>query len=163
MKIVSSAFKDGQPIPQKYAYVKGGKSISPALNWTDSPAGVKEFALIVDDPDAPFPDKPRKQGPWVHWIIYKIPAIAAGLKEGLGNAEKLSDPAGALQGKNDFGEIGYGGPMPPQGSPPHRYVFTIYALDAQLDLKPGLTKAKLLEAIKGHILAEGKLTGTYKQ
>ncbi|MBI5723567.1 MAG: YbhB/YbcL family Raf kinase inhibitor-like protein [Planctomycetes bacterium] len=83
--------------------------------------------------------------------------------EGVSDAEKLSDPAGALQGKNDFGEIGYGGSMPPPTSPAHRYVFTLYALDAQLDLKGGLTKAQLLDAIKGHILAQAKLTGTYKR
>ena len=148
MKLVSSAFSEGGMIPSQYTC--DGKDISPPLQWSDVPEGVKSFALICDDPDAPM-------GTWVHWVIYNIPDTLRQLPEAVPATEKLSD--GTLQGKNDFKRFGYGGPCPPGGT--HRYFFKLYALDTKLDLAPGATKAQLLDAMKGHILAEAQLIGKY--
>jgi Raf kinase inhibitor-like YbhB/YbcL family protein len=123
------------------------------LSWENPPAAAKSFALIADDPDAP-------AGIWVHWVIYDLPANAKGLTEDLLKAQTL--PNNAKQGINDFREIGYGGPCPPPG-PAHRYFFKLYALDTQINLKPSATKQQLLNAIKGHILAEAQLIGRYQR
>jgi Raf kinase inhibitor-like YbhB/YbcL family protein len=151
----SSAFDADAAIPAKHT--GEGPDLSPALEWEGLPAGTKELALICDDPDAPRPI------PWVHWVIYKIPATCTGLSEGIPMDQSLSTPAGALQGTTDFGRIGYGGPMPPKGHGTHHYHFKLYALDTTLGLNPGATKKELLAAIKGHVLDEGKLTGTYER
>ena len=111
--------------------------------------GAYEFALVCDDPDAPRPE------PWVHWVVYKIPADRTGLPEG--------DTEGALEGRNDFGRAGYGGPMPPKGHGVHHYHFKVYALGIELEAAVGLTKDQLLEVIKGHVLDEGELVGTYER
>jgi hypothetical protein len=121
--------------------------------WQGVPADTASFALISDDPDAP-------SGTWVHWVIYNIPASATGLPEGVLNLEVLAD--GSRQGINDGDDIGYGGPCPPPGKP-HRYFFKLYCLDTMLDIKGTATKEKLLTAMKGHILAEASLMGTYKR
>ena len=152
--ITSKAFAEGQSIPTKYT--ADGQDVSPPLAWSDVPPGTKELALIVDDPDAPSPQ------PWVHWVIYKIPADATELAEGIPAEAELAAPTGALQGKNSWDKIGYGGPAPPPGGA-HRYYFKLYALDAELDLKSGADKDALLAAMKPHILAEGQLMGTYKR
>jgi hypothetical protein len=107
--------------------------------------------MIADDPDAP-------AGTWVHWVIYDIPLDLRGLTEGIPAADQLAN--GALQGLNDFKRIGYGGPCPPPGKP-HRYYFKLYALDAVLNLPPRATKLHVLEACKGHVLAEAKLMGRF--
>ncbi len=158
MKLTSPAFEPGQPIPKRYT--GEGADVSPPLEWSNVPEGTQEFALICDDPDAPTPE------PWVHWVIYKIPADVTKLPEGIAKTPKLSVPPGALQGKNSWPSgqtIGYRGPMPPPGHGRHRYYFRLYALDKKLDLQPGLTKKQLLEAMKGHILGEGELMGTYER
>jgi len=157
MAIKSKAFSDGQEIPRKYT--GDGQDVSPPLAWSDLPAGTKELALICDDPDAPTPQ------PWVHWVIYKIPADAMGLAEGIPQQEKLTQPAGVLQGKNSWpsGNIGYRGPAPPKGHGVHHYHFKLYALDAPLNAPPGLDKEKLIKAMQGHILAQTELLGTYKR
>ncbi len=111
LELTSSAFQEGQPIPQQHT--GDGKDVSPALKWTDPPAGTKSFALVCDDPDAP-----RKT--WVHWVLFNVAAESRELGEGVPAQETL--PGGARQGKNDFGKIGYGGPAPPRGKP-HRYFF----------------------------------------
>ena len=147
IQLTSTAFGEGERIPTKHT--GEGEDVSPPLVWSGLPEGTKEFALICDDPDAPTPK------PWVHGVVYKIPADCTSLGED--NIGK------ALWGKNSWGRSEYGGPMPPSGDGPHRYVFRIYALDAELDLKPGATKEQLLKAMEGHILAEGKLTGTYER
>jgi Raf kinase inhibitor-like YbhB/YbcL family protein len=155
--ITSTAFDTGQPIPKEYT--GDGEDRSPPLNWSGVPAGSKQLALICDDPDAP------RAEPWVHWVIYNLPARLDSLPEGIGPVERLEDPAGAMQGANSWTSgqtIGYRGPAPPPGKP-HRYYFTLYALDTKLDLEPGLSKENLLEAMKGHILAEGQLMGTYQR
>jgi Raf kinase inhibitor-like YbhB/YbcL family protein len=151
IQILSPAFADGQPIPDKYACA--GQNVSPPLTWTNSPADAKSFALIADDPDAP-------TGTWVHWVIYNLAPAATSLAENTPPLPQL--PGGAKQGVNDFGQIGYGGPCPPQGKP-HRYFFKIYALDTMLDLNSGATKNELLKAMDGRVLAEGQLWGTYQR
>jgi len=121
------------------------------LHWSIPPAGTRSYAIIADDPDAPV-------GIWVHWVIYNLPLDLRGLSEGVPTDEQVLD--GALQGVNDFKRVGYGGPCPPPGKP-HRYFFKLYALDKVLDLKPRATKAQVLDACKGHILAETQLMGRY--
>jgi Raf kinase inhibitor-like YbhB/YbcL family protein len=143
--LTSAAFRDGQPVPSQYT--ADGKNASPPFQWADPPDGTKSFALVCEDPDAP-------RGTFTHWVLYNLPAESRDL------GENATVPGGAAQGTNDFGKTGYGRPSPPPGKP-HRYVFTLSALDARLDLKPGATKAQLRSAMQGHVLAEGKLTGTY--
>ena len=157
MKITvhSVGFDAGQPVPRRYT--ADGEDVSPPLSWPDLPAGTKELALIVDDPDAPSHD------PWVHWVIYRIPSSTEGLQEGVGASKRLTDPQGALQGRNSWGTIGYRGPAPPPGHGTHHYHFKLYALDVSLAVGTGLDKAALLEAMSGHILAEGELVGTYQR
>ncbi len=147
--IASSDFQAGKAIPQDYTC--SGKDVSPALSWDNPPSGTLAFALICDDPDAP-------GGTWVHWVIYNIPASAKGLPRSVKTAKELPD--GSLQGKNDFGKIGYGGPCPPKGRP-HRYFFTVYALSRKLPLAAGAAKKDVLVAMQGSILGKAELVGTY--
>jgi len=147
LEVKSSAFADGGAVPRKYT--GEGEDVSPPLSWSNVPEGTKEFALICDDPDAPRPV------PWVHWVLYKIPASVRELAEG--------SSGGAREGRNDFGNTGYGGPMPPPGHGVHHYHFKVYALDTELDLPAGATKDQLLGAMKGHVAAEGELVGTYER
>jgi hypothetical protein len=146
--LTSPAFQSGESIPLKYTCE--GSNISPPLRWTGSPAGTKTFALICDDPDAP-------SGTWVHWVLFNLPASSGALGERVEPAGNLR--GGAKQGANSFGKIGYGGPCPPPGKP-HRYFFKLYALDAEIALKPGATKQELLRAMEKHVLAQGQLMGT---
>ena len=148
-QIKSPAFGEGQGIPKKYSC--DGSDISPELTWSDPPAGVKEYALITDDPDAPV-------GNWVHWVLYKIPPDLKGIPEGIGKSDEV--PGVGVQGKNSWGRNGYGGPCPPPGKP-HRYYFKFYALSKTLEGKPGMTKEQLLAAIQGAILGEVQLMGTF--
>ncbi|MBU4226288.1 MAG: YbhB/YbcL family Raf kinase inhibitor-like protein [Chloroflexi bacterium] len=148
MKLTSTAFTQGNPIPAQYTCTD--RDISPPLVWGELPAGTQSLALIMDDPDAP-------AGTWVHWVIYNIPASTGGLPENVPPDAKLAD--GSMQGKNSWGKPGYGGPCPPSGT--HRYFFKLYALDAVLTLASGATKAELLTAMEGHILGYAELMGTY--
>jgi len=150
MRVTSTAFSQDGTIPKQYT--GEGKDLSPPLAWSGAPANVQSFALICDDPDAP------RKDPWVHWVLVNVPGDVKELAEGASRSAEL--PAGAREGKNDFGKIGYGGPMPPPGKP-HRYYFKLYALDTMLDLKEGSTKQQVESAIAGHILAEGQLIGKY--
>lgn len=150
MELVSPAFKMNGVIPQKYTC--DGQDISPPLNWKDAPQQTKSFALISDDPDAPV-------GTWVHWVIYNIPATQTQLPEGVAKKYKLE--GGIIQGINDFGKYGYGGPCPPGGT--HRYFFKLYALDTLLPQKENVRKKDLLEMMKGHIIAEATLIGKYSR
>jgi len=151
LSLSSTGFKEGDKIPVKYTC--DGEDISLPITWGEPPQKTQAFALIVDDPDAP-------GGVFTHWVVFNIPSNVRQLGEGVPAQERLQ--SGALQGKNDFGRIGYGGPCPPRG-PAHRYRFTVYALDKPLDLKPGASKKQLLDAMKGHILAQGELMGTYQR
>lgn len=148
-RLSSTAFENGATIPSQYGCA--GSDTSPALSWTDPPAGTKSFALIVEDPDAP-------SGTWVHWVLFDLPASTRQLPKDV--PKKAEIEGGARHGQNDFRRLGYGGPCPPPG-PAHRYYFKLYALDTNLDLKSGASKADLENAMKGHILAEAQLMGRY--
>jgi Raf kinase inhibitor-like YbhB/YbcL family protein len=154
VKVTSTAFGENQSIPK--IYTCEGQDRSPPLNWSGVPANAKSLALIVDDPDAPDPAAPRMT--WVHWVLYDIPVTASGLPEG---AVSNALPKGTLEGLNDWQRTGYGGPCPPIGR--HRYFHKLYALDTVLpDLKKP-TKAALEKAMKGHVVAETQLVGTYEK
>ncbi len=151
MELKSLAFQNGADIPRKHTC--DADDVSPFLSWDNTPAGTRAIALIADDPDAP-------GGTWVHWVIYDLPADTKEVAEGVTKTETLE--RGAKQGVNDFRRVGYSGPCPPPGLP-HRYFFTLYALDAPTNLKPRATKQQLLDAIKGHILSEAQLVGRYQR
>ena len=148
-EITSPAFQPNGMIPTKYTC--DGEDVSPPLAWKEAPAGTESFALISDDPDAPGKT-------WVHWVLYNVPATANGLPEG-GLQSGVID-AGE-EGSTDFGRVGYGGPCPPSGV--HRYYFKLYALDATLRFPKPPTKAQLLDAMKGHVLAEAQVMGRYQR
>jgi Raf kinase inhibitor-like YbhB/YbcL family protein len=151
MQVTSTAFSEGQPIPEKYTCQ--GKDISPPLKWSGAPASAKSLVLIADDPDAPV-------GVWVHWVLYDIPATVGAFAEDLPKSQFT--PEGAKQGLNDFKHLGYGGPCPPPGKA-HRYFFKLYALDSLLNLKAGSTKQEVERVMEKHVLAEGRLMGTYQR
>lgn len=147
--IESSSFKNNDDIPREYTCKGANKS--PGLTWKEAPAKTKSFALIVSDPDAP-------GGTFIHWIIWNIPKDENGLDSGISHQAILAN--GVSQGLNDFGKVGYGGPCPPPGKN-HRYIFTLYALDQKLELKPQSTKEDLEEMMKGHILSKTTLQGMF--
>ncbi|MBN2212584.1 MAG: YbhB/YbcL family Raf kinase inhibitor-like protein [Sedimentisphaerales bacterium] len=157
MKLQSSAFAPGAPIPQKYT--GEGTDVSIPLTWSGVPDGTVELALICDDPDAPRPQ------PWVHWVIYNIPPTTTSLPESIPRQSELAEPQGALQGVNSWTEdnVGYRGPTPPPGHGVHHYHFRFYALDTALQAEPGLSKDELLAAMEGHIIAQAELVGTYQR
>lgn len=149
-QVTTTAFRDAGSIPKKFTC--DGPDVSPALSWSDPPAGTKSLAIIADDPDAP-------GGTWVHWVLYDLPADTRKLPEAVAKDREL--PNGALQGRNDFGKIGYNGPCPPRGSA-HRYFFKLYALDSKTGLKAGATKGDLEHAMKGHVLGQAQFIGKYQ-
>ncbi len=156
--VTSPAFKHGAALPVDYT--ADGKNISPPLSWSNLPAGTKEIAVIHEDPTAP------TSQPFVHWVIYKIPATAKGLPENIPADPAAAMPTeltGALQGVSGFRRPGYRGPAPPKPGRVHEYHFIVYALDAPLDVQAGLTKAQLLEAMKVHIIGQGEIIGTYQR
>ncbi len=154
--VQSDALANGEPIPRRFT--GDGENVSPPLRWSGAPAETRGYALICDDPDAP------RDQPFVHWVLYALPPAVTSLPEGIEPGARPAAPAGAVQGKNDFGKTGYGGPAPPRGHGVHHYHFKVYALDQLFhDLEPGLGKAGLLEAIGGHVLAQGELVGTYER
>jgi len=150
LELKSSAFSEEEFIPEKYTCQ--GDDISPPLSWSGAPEGTSSFVLICDDPDAP-------AGTWDHWLIYNIPEERDSLEEDIAPEKEVQE---MNQGLNDFDNIGYGGPCPPPG-PSHRYVFTLYALDEELDLEPGLTKEELLESIESNILEKTELVGKFSR
>jgi len=149
IELTSTAFEPGATIPKQYT--GDGADQSPPLRWSEPPKGTQSFALICDDPDAP-------RGTWVHWVLFNLPAQTTHVDADVPTTETLD--SGAKQGKNDFGNIGYGGPAPPRGKP-HRYFFKLYALDFTPDLPAGATKAQLVQEMRGHVLAERHLIGKY--
>jgi Raf kinase inhibitor-like YbhB/YbcL family protein len=151
--ISSAAFASNGSIPSKYTC--DGADTSPPLEWSGAPNGTRSLALIVDDPDAPDPAKPQRV--YVHWVLLNIPATTSKLSE---NAAKTGLPQGGVQGSNDWGKKTYGGPCPPIGR--HRYFFKLYALDTALELK-NPNKPLLEAAMKGHILGQAELIGTYSK
>jgi Raf kinase inhibitor-like YbhB/YbcL family protein len=149
--VTSTAFTDGSPIPAKFSCQ--GKNVSPPLEWTALPQGIRSAAILCEDPDAP-------GGTFTHWVLYDIPPTVKRLTENTPKLEVL--PNSAKQGLNDFEQTGYGGPCPPPGKP-HRYYFRIFALDLESPLKPATKRDELLRIVKGHVLGEGKLMGTFKR
>lgn len=145
-KLISSVFEEGKPIPGKYTC--DSSNISPPLTWSGFPEKTKNFAIIMDDPDAPM-------GTWVHWVIYNIPSTVTNLEE-----KKSVAQIKAIEGVNSWNEKGYSGPCPQDGI--HRYIFKLYALDKTLAPTEGMTKAELEEEMKGHILGETILTGLFR-
>jgi Raf kinase inhibitor-like YbhB/YbcL family protein len=152
LKLTSAAFADGGAIPGKYTCE--GQDVSPPLAWAGVPANAKSLVLVVDDPDAPDPAAPKMT--WVHWVLYNIPPGPGSLAEGV---RRL--PPGTLEGSNDWGRTGYGGPCPPIGR--HRYFYKLYALDAALPNLGQVTKAQLEAAMKPHVIAHTQLVGTYQK
>jgi Raf kinase inhibitor-like YbhB/YbcL family protein len=154
LTIRSSAFADGGEIPTRFTCE--GDDVSPALEWSGVPAGTKSLALVVDDPDAPDPKAPKMV--YVHWVLYGLPPSATGLPEAVASS---SLPKGAREGVNDWKRTGYGGPCPPIGR--HRYFFKLYALSSELGELGKVTKAKLVEEMKGKVLEEAVVMGTYQK
>jgi Raf kinase inhibitor-like YbhB/YbcL family protein len=152
LALSSPVFAPNGEIPSKHTCE--GDDVSPPLRWSGVPANAKSLALIVDDPDAPDPAAPKMT--WVHWVLYNLPP---GTKE-LGEAVK-SLPSGTLEGLNDWKRTGYGGPCPPIGR--HRYFHKLYALDTLLPDLGKPTKARLEAAMKGHVLEQVELVGTYQK
>jgi Raf kinase inhibitor-like YbhB/YbcL family protein len=147
----SDAFVDGGTIPHRHSY-NGygctGKNISPELHWSDAPEGTKSFALTVFDPDA------NKGKGWWHWVVYGIDPGTHSLAAG--------EPPAGVEGKTDFGTSGWGGPCPPPGDPPHHYVFTLYALNEDLQsASDTLSGPQLLDAIKDHTIGKATLVGRF--
>lgn len=151
IQLGSSAFGHGGMLAQKYSEYADG--VSPPLSWT-AVAGAKSYVLIAEDPDAP-------AKPFVHWLAWNIPASATRLPEGLQEQPRLTEPDGVLQGRTTRGSIGYMGPKPPVGEPPHRYYFQLFALDTMLDVPFGADRDQVLAAMKGHVLAKGDVMGKY--
>lgn len=150
----SPAFPDGSPIPVEHTCE--GTDISPPLAWHGVPEGTRSLVLIVDDPDAPDPAAPRMT--WVHWVLYNIPPDARGLPAGVRAADL---PAGTGEGINDWKRTGYGGPCPPIGR--HRYFHKLYALDTPLEPPHKPTKSAVEAALRGHVLGQATLVGTYQK
>lgn len=145
MKIISSAFSEGQKIPQKYSC--DGENISPPLSILDVPANSVSLVLIMDDPDAP-------AGTWVHWLVWNIDPNVKDITEG-------ATPSGSVSGTTSFGDVGYGGPCPPSGQ--HRYFFKLYALNSKIDLKEDAKVENLTQAMKNHLIQETSLMGVYSR
>lgn len=150
MEIRSPAFFIGNTIPFKYTC--DGENISPPLQWESPPPGTNSFALIMEDPDAP-------SQTFTHWVLYNLPGDRRELPEGVANHAKL--PNGGMQGKNSFGQLGFGGPCPPPNDGAHRYFFKIYALAQPLDLPPGASKEQVIAAMEGHVLDAAEVMGRY--
>ena len=154
--VESPTMKSGEMMPRDYT--PDGRNVSPPLNWKNLPAGTRELAVLCEDYEAGNPP------PFVHWVIYKIPATATGLPEAIPIDARVPMPAsvaGAVQGASGFQRRAmYRGPAPPAGKP-HVYHFVVYALNAALDLEPGLTRAELLQAIERHVIGKGEMTPIY--
>ncbi len=150
IKIQSNAFKEGGMIPSKFTC--DGANVSPEIKWSSKKEGIKTFVLILHDPDAP-------NGDYVHWVAYNIPANVHEFMEEITTTKNIPDEV--LLGTNSFGRVGYNGPCPPSGT--HNYIFDIYGIDIALHNEAGLERDKIMQKIKGHVIAEGKLTGKYKR
>jgi Raf kinase inhibitor-like YbhB/YbcL family protein len=151
MQLTSTDFSSGGPIPSEHTGV--GADTSPQLSWANAPAGTKSFAVVCHDPDAPLVSAGGTYG-FVHWVLYNIP----------GNVTTIAGGSAAYtKGRNDFGNIGYGGPMPPVGHGTHHYYFWVLALDQQLDLKEGLTLWQLLARVEPNLIGMNRLVGTFKR
>ncbi len=151
MQLTSSDFTAGGPIPIRFTCE--GENVSPEFSWKEAPNEAKSFALIIHDPDA------RRPGGFTHWVLYNIPGDKGHLEPEVPKREQV--PGTGVQGRNDSGEIGYTGPCPPSGT--HRYFVRLFALDAELHLRPGATHDELTSVMERHILAKAELMGTYRK
>lgn len=151
MRVTSSAFAEGQMIPARFTGM--GEDLSPPLAWSGVPEGTSSLAILCTDPDA-------ARGVWVHWVLWNLPPETRALPEGVPTTAVLT--SGARQGVNDSRTTGYSGPYPPRGTP-HRYIFTVYALDSLLALEGEVTAAHVSEAMQGHVLASGQLMGRFQR
>jgi len=147
----TTSFEPGGFIPKRFTCE--ASDVSPALSWSEPPAGTQSFAIIEDDPDAP-------SGTFVHWLVYDLPATSRQLSEALPGSDHMA--GGGRQGTNGFSRTGYSGPCPPPGKP-HRYFIRLYALDGKLDLRPAASRRELDSAMQGHILAQGELMGRFRR
>lgn len=154
IKLESDAFRPNETIPREFT--GEGKDISPLLRWVGAPEGTRQFVVMMDAPDS-------VGEPWVHWLMYNIPGAVTALPAGVPATTLPPEPPGSAQGRNSWGRIGWGGPMPPQGGGLHQYLFTLFALDVELPLEPGLEKGEVLAAIEGHVIERGELIGTYQR
>ena len=147
--LVSPGFKNGHDIPEQYT--AHGKNVSPPLEWYDAPSDAQEFALIMEDPDAP------KNPPYIHWVAYHISPDQTELKENV-----ASNGGAVVMGTNSDGMAVYTGPNPPEKTGVHRYYFRLFALDAKLDVQPGATADQLMEAMRGHVIGEAEIVGRHQ-
>jgi len=147
MDLTCDAFASGRPMPRRFS--REGDDLSPPFEWQDVPEAAESLAVLCEDPDAP------GERPFVHWLVYNIPADRSALPEG--------GPVPGSEATNDFGERGYGGPMPPPDHGAHRYHFRLYAVDRRLDLEPGASREELLRAMEGHVLAQSEWVGLYER
>jgi len=158
LTVTSTNISPGGKIADAQVYnsfgCKGG-NVSPELSWSSAPAGTKSFAILMHDPDAP------TGSGWWHWVVYNIPANVSSLPAGAGDPKKSLLPSGALEGRTDFGDPGYGGPCPPPGKP-HRYYVRVYALKVEkLEVPADATAAFVAFSVRMHALATAELMGTY--
>jgi Raf kinase inhibitor-like YbhB/YbcL family protein len=151
--VTSPAAQQGRPIPD--VYTAFGKDTSPPIEWDGAPPNTQAYVVIMEDPDA------RGAAPKVHWVAYNIPGKLKGLNHNIRNSGELKNPMGMRQGANAFGGIGYIGPRPPVGDPPHHFHFEVFALDRPLDVKPGASIDKVIEAMNERVIAEGEAVGTF--
>jgi Raf kinase inhibitor-like YbhB/YbcL family protein len=157
LTVSSTAFNQGGAIPDLYSSYD--QNASPPLRWTEGPRGTQSYAILAEDPDASTTPLPV-----VHWVVWNVPGSVASLREGLESLDRLEDPMGLRQGPNTAaGSVGYKGPRPPAGDPPHHYHFEVFALDQMLDLRAGANREDLVKAMRGHVLAKGELVGLYKR
>lgn len=160
-KLTSAEFADGDYLGNEQVFAGfgcAGQNVSPSLSWNDPPAGTKSFAVTVYDPDAP------TGSGWWHWVIANLPPATRGIAKGAGTKEGTGLPEGAVQVRTDFGAPGYGGPCPPKGDHPHRYLFTVYALDLEkLDVTAESSPALVGFYLNFHTLAKSSLMGLYKR
>ncbi len=155
LEVSTPAFKSGEPIPGLYG--ADGENLSPALTWTNLPAGAQSVVILMEDPDATTPK------PFVHWTLYDVPARISRLDESMPAIPQLPALDKAKQGRNSRGTIGYTGPRPPKGDPAHHYHFQVFALDAVLKLPPGAGADELINAMRGHVLASGETVGLFSR
>jgi Raf kinase inhibitor-like YbhB/YbcL family protein len=156
LHVRSDAFEEGREIPDEYS--ADGRNVSPSLAWSGVPAGAQSIVVIVEDPDAPPP-----QTPFVHWLVYAIPPTVERLPQGIPKVKQPEQPAGIAQGLNSSGSIGWFGPKPPKGDPPHHYHFQVFALDRNLKLEPGANRQQVLQAMSGHVVGKGQVLGLFHE
>lgn len=153
LEVRSNAFEAGARIPDEHT--AAGAGVSPELSFANIPPQARSLVLLVEDPDAP------GKTPYVHWLVYDLPADTTSLPAGIPNEGRLQDPPGALQGQTSAKTVGYVPPRPPRHDPPHHYHFELFALDSELSLPEGATREQVLQAAAPHIVAKGRIIGTF--